>query len=34
MQNHNTLVIIRKVGDPHVLTIYDDVDKIQFVSGE
>lgn len=34
MQNHDTLVIIRKVGDPHVLTIYDKVDKIQFVGGE
>jgi hypothetical protein len=34
MKNHDTLVIIRKVGDPRIVEIHDKVDKIEFVGGE
>lgn len=34
MKNHDTLVIIRKVGDPRIVEIYDKVDKIEFVGDE
>lgn len=34
MKNHDTLVIIRKVGDPRIVKIHDKVEKIEFVGGE
>ena len=34
MKNHDTLVIIRKVGDPRIVEIHDKVEMIKFVDGE
>ena len=34
MRNHDTLVIIRKVGNPRIEEIHDKVEKIEFVGDE
>ena len=34
MKNHDTLVIIRKIGDPRIVEIHDKVEMIKFVDGE